>query len=124
MLRTLRTTTTAAGFTLLELLLFLGIVAVLGALLYHVFAPSGGSPTVPGADAYVQNVTNAENIITQLGLKKPEPQLCEVLRSYFTNAEQGFNNMQSSGKVGVDAVRVAKERLDKIKSYLQANCAG
>lgn len=110
--------------TLIELLIFLGLVAIFITIVVTSLGggPSGGS--VPGADPYIQNVTNAENVISQFSGRTMNSQACEILKSYYNSAEQGWSNMQASGKVSSDALRAARERLDKIKAFVERNCAG
>ena len=113
---------TQKGFTLIELLIFLGLVAILLAILFG--GGSGGGSPVPGADQYVQNVTNAENVISQLGTNPPGPQTCEFLRTYLAAAQQGLSNMQTSGQaLGGSALSAAQQRIVAITQYITTNCS-
>ena len=110
-----------AGFTLVELLITLGILALIGGALYAMFG--GSSPAVPGADQYAQNLMNAENMIGQLGATNPvDPDACANLQRYYNAADQGYNTMQTSGVVDSNTLRVARGRLDKIQQFIKERC--
>ena len=112
------------GLTLLELLVALGVAAlIIGLILYWKGGSSAGSVIVPGGDQFVNNITAAENLIDQLGKAKPQSQVCEILKKYVDAAEQGYDNMMNSGKADTDTLRLAKERLDKVKKYYTDNCS-
>ena len=115
---------TQKGATLIEVAIFLGLVAILLAIIFgNVGGGSKGGYPVPGADQYIQNVTNAENVIGQLGTTPPGTQTCEFLRTYLAAAQQGLSNMQTSGQaLGGTALSAAQQRVDAIERYIETNC--
>src|ERR1700675_1251734 len=101
------------GLTLLELLVFLGIAALITAFAIWYFSGKSGSPTVPGGDLFKSNIENAESLINSIGSTSPTSAQCDALRTDIGNAQKGIGEMSASGAVNSGALRTAEQRLSK-----------
>ncbi len=112
---------TQKGIALLELLLFLGLAVALVFLFLNTPGGNPGGGPLPGSDPFVSNITQAENMIGQLGTNTPGPVSCQFLRNSLGFAIQGLSNMQASG--ASDAVVIASQkRIDTLITYIESNC--
>jgi hypothetical protein len=111
-----------AGLTLLELLVWLGVVALIGVIAIWLIR-GGGSPPVPGADDFTTAIDGANSTIASVGAGNPTPVQCQAIRDNYDKAQKALQEMQQSGKLPSTAVAPANDKLNKIQNYIAVHCS-